>query len=59
MLKARRSCLYMAPRARPMPGSVPSSNAQANNDRLGDEIETIDAVDAHARHGPSSEATHL
>ena len=29
ILKRRRSCLYMAPRAPHVPGSMPSSNARA------------------------------
>ena len=32
---------------------------QGQHDRLGDEIETFDVVDAHPRDGPSSEATQL
>ena len=35
ILKARRSCLYMAPRARLVPGSMPNSNAKANTTAWG------------------------
>ena len=35
ILKARRSCLYMAPRARHVPGSMPSSNAKASTTAWG------------------------
>ena len=35
ILKARRSCLYMAPRARHVPGSMPSSNARTHTTAWG------------------------
>ena len=35
ILKAQRSCLYMAPRAWHVPGSMPSSNARANTTAWG------------------------
>ena len=50
ILKARRNCLYMAPRER---------QRQGQHYRLGDEIELFDVAAAHPRDGPSTEATQL
>ena len=58
ILKARRSCLYMAPRARHLAGSMPSSNAKANKTAWGMRSKHL-IVDIHPHGRPSTEATQL
>ena len=58
-LKAWQTCFYMVPRARHVPGTMPSSNARASTTAWGDEIKRLIVIDAHPRDGPPPEATQL